>query len=272
MTNRCIVTALFCYPVKSCRGTYVDSAFISPTGVEGDRQLMIVKDGKFANQKRLPLLAQVITNRIDDSTIEFNSLGKEKIIHSITSDGDETVIDYYTNMISVINQGVELSEWVSSIVGVDVEVVALKSTFRRIVPLEEFHIVNGIDQSRFVDVAPILVTNEASLNDLNSRLDDPIPMDRFRPNVVIKGLDAFAEDSINAIEHSDLKMIRATYCERCSITCTDQETGDRGNEPLNTLKTYRHRANGYAGGVMFGAYMGIEGSTTLRVGDELSIN
>ena len=74
------------------------------------------------------------------------------------------------------------------IVGHDVRVVALKSTFRRTVPFEEFSLVDGIDQSRFVDVAPILVTNNASLHDLNSKLDDPIPMNRFRPNVVIEGL------------------------------------------------------------------------------------
>ena len=250
----------------------MDSALISPTGVEGDRQLMITKDGKFSNQKRLPLLAQVATKRINDTTIEFSSFGKEKITHSITAQGDENVIDYYANMIPVIDQGAELSEWLSSVVEHEIRVVALKSAFRRTVPLEEFHLVDGIDQSRFVDVAPILVTNEASLKELNTTLDAPIPMIRFRPNVVIEGLEAFAEDSINVMNYGDLTMVRATYCERCSITCTDQETGERSNEPLNTLKTYRHRENGYAGGVMFGAYMGVKGSTTLRVGDALSID
>ena len=271
MTDRCTVTALYNYPVKSCRGTSVDEVQISPTGIEGDRQLMIIKDGKFSNQKRLPKLAQVITKRIDGNTIEFSSAGNEPITHKIDSGGEEIVIDYYTNMVPVIDQGIELAEWVSLIVGHDVRVVALKSTFRRTVPLEEFSLVDGIDQSRFVDVAPILVTNTASLHDLNSKLDDPITMNRFRPNVVIEGLEAFAEDRVNTLEHGQLKLIRATYCERCAITCTDQETGERNSEPLNTLKSYRHRENGYAGGVMFGSYMGVEGTATLRVGDTLTI-
>ena len=77
MTDRCTVTALFNYPVKSCRGKSVNEVRISPTGIEGDRQLMIIKDGKFSNQKRLPKLAQVITKRIDGNTIEFSSAGSE---------------------------------------------------------------------------------------------------------------------------------------------------------------------------------------------------
>ena len=96
-------------------------------------------------------------------------------------------------------------------------------------------------------------------------------MNRFRPNVVVEGLDAFAEDSVMSLENGELKLIRATYCERCAITCTDQETGERNNEPINTLKTYRHREDGYAGGVMFGSYMGVEGSAMLSVGDTLTI-
>ena len=271
MTDRCTVTALYSYPVKSCRGTSVDEVQISPTGIEGDRQLMIIKDGKFSNQKRLPKLAQVLTKRVDSNTIEFSSAGSEPITHKIDSGGEEIVIDYYTNMVPVIDQGIELAEWVSLIVGHAVRVVALKSTFRRTVPLEEFSLVDGIDQSRFVDVAPILVTNSASLQDLNSKLDDPVPMSRFRPNVVIEGLEAFTEDTVNILEHGELRLIRATYCERCAITCTDQETGERNSEPLNTLKSYRHRENGYAGGVMFGSYMGVEGTATLRVGDMLTI-
>ena len=93
--------------------------------------------------------------------------------------------------------------------------------------------VDGIDQSRFVDVAPILVTNEASLADLNARLDAPVPMNRFRPNVVIDGLDAFGEDLVIALHGNGVRLVRATHCERCAVTCTDQETGERSIEPLS---------------------------------------
>ncbi len=271
MTDLCTVTALFNYPVKSCRGTQVDSVSISPTGIEGDRQLMIIKDGKFVNQKRLPKLATVSTRRIETHEIEFDNDETEPVKHKISGEGKALIIDFYTNLIPVIDQGDALASWVSEVIDNDVRVVALKSSFTRTVPLDEFALVDGIDQSRFVDVAPILVTNVASLEDLNSRLELPIPMNRFRPNVVIDGLEAFAEDSVISLDSGELKLVRATHCERCAITCTDQETGERNSEPINTLKTYRHRENGYAGGVMFGAYMGVEGSATLSVGDTLTI-
>ena len=250
----------------------MNSVSISPTGIEGDRQLMIIKDGKFVNQKRLPKLATVSTRRISESTIEFESQETEAITHEKQSTGEELTIDFYTNLVPVIDQGDAIASWISEVIDNDVRVVALKSTFTRTVPLDEFALVDGIDQSRFVDVAPILVTNVASLEDLNSRLEQSIPMNRFRPNVVIEGLEAFAEDSVISLESGDLKLVRATYCERCAITCTDQETGERNNEPINTLKTYRHRENGYAGGVMFGTYMGVEGTASLKVGDTLTID
>ena len=250
----------------------MDSVNISPTGIEGDRQLMIIKDGKFVNQKRLPKLATVSTRRVSESTIEFDTQETEAITHEIHSAGEELIIDFYTNLVPVIDQGDAIANWISEVIDNDVRVVALKSTFTRTVPLDEFALVDGIDQSRFVDVAPILVTNVASLEDLNSRLEQSIPMNRFRPNVVIEGLKAFAEDSVISLESGDLKLVRATYCERCAITCTDQETGERNNEPINTLKSYRHRENGYAGGVMFGTYMAVEGTASLKVGDTLTIH
>jgi uncharacterized protein YcbX len=264
----CTVTGLYSYPVKSCRGVSVESALITPTGVDGDRQLMILKEGRFTNQARLPELAKVAARRIDAGTIAFAGSGSE-LIHAVTADGVESLIGYYGNRIAVVDQGDELAAHVSAVAGTDVRVAALKHPFRRAVPLEDFAIIDGAKQSRFVDVAPILVTNESSLADLNTRLDAAVPMSRFRPNVVIEGLAAFAEDAVSTLAGEGWRLVRATHCERCAVICTDQETGERSTEPLATLKSYRHRPNGYAGGVMFGAYMAVEGTATIRVGDTL---
>lgn len=271
MPAHCTVTALFTYPVKGCRAMPLDSATISPAGIEGDRQLMVLRDGKSANQARLPKLATVATKRIDATTIAFSSHERQPITHAITSVGEETAVNYYGNQVPVVDQGDELAEWVSSVIAAEVRVAALKASYRRSIPLGEFAAIDGIPHSGFVDVAPILVTNEASLTDLNTRLDAPVPMNRFRPNIVVEGLDAYAEDSIVTLHKASLRLVRATHCERCVVTCTDQETGERASEPLATLKSYRHRQNGYAGGVMFGAYMGVEGTATIHVGDRLTV-
>jgi uncharacterized protein YcbX len=173
--------------------------------------------------------------------------------------------------VAVVDQGDEIAALLSDALGRELRVAAMKDTFQRVAPLEEFALVDGTAQSRFVDIAPLLVTNLASLADLNGRLEQPVPMNRFRPNVVIEGLDAYGEDEIVTIEGDGFELARATHCERCATTCTDQETGARATEPLATLKSYRHRENGYAGGVMFGAYMAVRGEGTIRVGDELKV-
>ena len=271
MPAQCTVAALFAYPVKGCRAVAVESATISPTGVEGDRQLMVLRGGKPANQARMPKLATVAAKRIDATTIAFGSHQCQPLTHAITSAGAETTVNYYGNQVPVVDQGDALAEWVSGVVAAEVRVVALKASYRRSIPLDEFAPIDGIAHAGFVDVAPVLVTNEASLADLNDRLDAPVPMNRFRPNIVVEGLDAYGEDSIAALHHPRLRLIRATHCERCVVTCTDQESGARDSEPLATLKSYRRRQGGYAGGVMFGAYMGVEGTATVRVGDRLTV-
>lgn len=271
MTQQCTVAGLYAYPVKSLRGNPSETLDVSPLGVEGDRQLMILNAGKFTNQARLPRLATVATRRLDPATIEFNHESFDPFTHRVTAEGEELMIDFYGNQVSVIDQGSALAEFVSTAIGEEVRVAGLKETFRRSIPLEEFAIVDGIDQSRFVDVAPILVTSVTSLEDLNSRLDEGVPMERFRPNVVIEGLEAFGEDHVTALEGDGWRLVRATHCERCAVTCTDQMTGERSREPLATLKSYRQREGGYAGGVMFGAYMGVEGNASVSVGDTLRV-
>lgn len=272
MPRLCTVTTIYSYPVKSCRGTSVNSVTISSTGIEGDRQLMILHDGRFTNQARLPKLATVSTKRINKNVIQFGDNDSTGLEHAVSAEGSEVNIDFYGNSVAVVDQGNLLSDWVSTAIGTAVRVVALKSTFRRSVPLAEFSLVDDIDQSCFVDVAPILITNEASLADLNARLAKPVPMNRFRPNVVVEGIDAFDEDNLSSLGTEDFKLVRATHCERCAVTCTDQETGERESEPLSTLRSYRHREGGYAGGVMFGVYMGVEGQATVKVGDTLTLD
>lgn len=271
----CRVAGLYAYPVKSLRGNPADTLNISALGIDGDRQLMILKEGKFINQAGLPKLATVATvatRRISASEIEFTDGASESLVHEVSSEGEESTIEYYGNEVAVVDQGNPLSDFVSEAIGSAVRVAALKETFVRSVPLEEFSIVDGIDQNGFVDVAPILLTNVASLVDLNARLENAVPMERFRPNIVIEGIEAFDEDKILAIEGNDWRLLRATHCERCAVTCTDHLTGERSREPLATLKSYRQREGGYAGGVMFGAYMGVEGTAIIRVGDQLEIS
>ena len=117
------------------------------------------------------------------------------------------------------------------------------------------------------DGFPFLLISEESLADLNRRLAQPLPMNRFRPNLVVAGAEPYAEDEWNRIEVGGIPMRVVKPCDRCVVTTTDQATGERGKEPLRTLATYRNRG----GEVMFGQNVVHERRGRLRVGDQVNV-
>jgi hypothetical protein len=119
----------------------------------------------------------------------------------------------------------------------------------------------------FADGFPFLLISEESLGDLNSRLADPLPMNRFRPNLVVTGGEPYAEDGWGSIEIGGVRLRVVKPCDRCLVTTTDQATGERGKEPLRTLATYRKVGNE----VMFGQNVVHENTGRLRVGDVVTI-
>jgi uncharacterized protein YcbX len=117
----------------------------------------------------------------------------------------------------------------------------------------------------FADGFAFLLVSEESLADLNARLDSPLPMNRFRPNLVIAGAEPFGEDRLDAFRIGDVRFRVVKPCARCVVTTTDQATGERGHEPLRTLATFRRRD----GEVFFGQNVVHEGVGPLRVGEAL---
>jgi uncharacterized protein YcbX len=151
-----------------------------------------------------------------------------------------------------------------------------------------FQRLHGSIQPAFVDIAPILIVNLASLADLNDRISEasqadsvdgstPVSQDReavrveqFRPNLVISGLSPFAEESAAVLQIGDLTFSRVVACERCSVTTFDPFGEQRSKEPLRTLSQYRKNGVGYAGGVTFGGYFVPDGVGSVSLGDEIS--
>jgi uncharacterized protein YcbX len=130
---------------------------------------------------------------------------------------------------------------------------------------------HGIGEMAFADGYPLLVISEASLADLNARMDVPLPMNRFRPNIVVTGCEAFGEDRWQEAvtgERGNICLVGRALCVRCPITTTDQQTAERGKEPLKTLATYRR---GPEGEVVFGHYFDYVGAGAMRVGDKVEV-
>ena len=118
----------------------------------------------------------------------------------------------------------------------------------------------------------MLVASEFSLEDLNERMEVPVDMNRFRRNIVVRGLEAWAEDDVNEYSTGGITMHAQAHCERCAVTSTDQLTGERTGQPLRTLKSFRLDDEGYSSGIRFGEYLSVKCEGTLAVGDILALS
>jgi uncharacterized protein YcbX len=136
-----------------------------------------------------------------------------------------------------LDQGADVSEWVSHAVGQSVRLVRVSPFMPRVANPK--YAGSTSSPIAFPDGFPILVCNEASLAELNSRMPEPIPMERFRPNLVLSGLEPFAEDHIEALRIGEVTLRLVKPCTRCVIPSTDQRTGERSTDPLPVLRKFR---------------------------------
>jgi uncharacterized protein YcbX len=167
--------------------------------------------------------------------------------------------------VQAIDQGEEAAQWFSDWLATDVRLVRIADGYKRFV--NESYAVNQDDHTGFADGYPILLTSEEGLADLNSRLDSPVPMNRFRPNIVVKGCDAFAEDTWNRIKVRDVELAVVKPCARCEVTTIDKETLEQSKEPLKTLGKYRKQKLG----AIFGQNVIPLNEGNLRIGMNVEI-
>jgi hypothetical protein len=173
-------------------------------------------------------------------------------------------VQVWRDVCDAVPLGEEVNRWFSDFLELSCQLVYMdESTFR---PVNPSYATNN-EQVSFADGFPFLLISEASLQDLNQRLDEPVPMNRFRPNLVVSGCEAFAEDDWREIHIGSISFRVVKPCSRCSITTVEQTTGIRGKEPLLTLAQYRRRS----GEIFFGQNL-ISGELgTLQIGDVVKI-
>jgi uncharacterized protein YcbX len=241
------VSGLVYYPIKACRGVEVESAWVERMGLEHDRRMMVVNaQGEFLTQREHPRLA-LVTPSLNDGILELSAPDYDSIQLGMVTSGTPWQVNIWKSKgVHAIDQGDEAAAWFSEWLGRSVRLVHFADGYRRTVNAQ--YAVHPDDHTGFADGYPILLTSEEGLHDLNSRLDMPLPMNRFRPNLVVKGGAPFVEDSWNRIRIGDVQLAVVKPCARCVVTTFDKETLERSKEPLKTLATYRrHRL-----GVIFG--------------------
>ncbi len=260
------VTGLYIYPVKGARPVAVDSVTVDGSGLAGDRQFAVFQDGKRCNLKQLPGL-MFLTARWQGTVLELLYPEHEPFSLQTDQPGTPGVEQFRGADTPTADMGDRAANWLSNALGESVRLCRIAAPAPFIIPLPEFTAVHGREQQRFVDAAPVMLANTASLDDLNQRLQQPVEMDRFRPNIVISGLAAYAEDELQTFPFSQVELARVAPCERCAVVTMDPVSAETGKEPLATLAAYRRRENHYAGGVMFGSYLSVASPGELAVGE-----
>lgn len=260
------LSGLFIYPVKGCRGLTVTDARMDELGIIGDRRFMIVDaDGKFLTQRTLPRMA-LIETEITAEALVLNAPGRNPLRVPLTANNAtlRTVQVWSITGLTAEDCGGEAARWLMDFLGTPAGLVRIGPKFHRPVG-------NAGDVVSFADGYPLLVVSEASLADLNSRLTTPLPMNRFRPNLVVSGCRAFEEDQWQCFKIGEITFRNAGSCARCIVTCTDQITTERSHEPLRTLATYRRDPRNDSD-VIFGQNLIHETKTgVLKVGDALTL-
>jgi uncharacterized protein YcbX len=264
------LTDLHVYPVKSCRGIALSSALLGDTGLAGDRHWMLVRpDGRFVTQRVLPRMALVGTALSADA-LGLTAPDMPSLLVPRDAAGEARAVTVWKFTGSGIDCGDEAARWCSRFLETPLRLVRFDARVPRECSTEWTGATRAVTE--FADGFPILVISRASLAELNGRLPKALPMERFRPNVVIDGVAAYDEDRIHELRAGSITLRLVKPCTRCSITTTDQQAGAvDGVEPLATLKTYRNdRA---LQGVKFGqnAIVVNGAGASLRIGQAFEI-
>jgi uncharacterized protein YcbX len=263
------VARLTYYPVKACGGTDVLSAEVTPAGLAHDRVFQVITPaGDVLTQRPHPVLASVRPRVLGDR-LALSAPSREDLVLDIRRDGPRRPVSTFTWHGEGIHQGAEAAEWFSDLLGRSAELVGVAPGHERVTGGR----IPGT--AAFADGHALLIAGESSLDTLNERIaagqGEPVPMDRFRPNIVLSGwTEPHREDEARELSAGTAEFGYAERCVRCQVPMVDQETGEKaGPEPIRTLATYRRDPRG---GVVFGMKAAVLRPGQVAVGDAVIVH
>jgi uncharacterized protein YcbX len=241
--------SLHVYPLKSGRGFEREQEIATRRGLRDDRRFMLTTPaGRFLTQREYPRLALLVPH-VESTRLTIDAPGCAPLKVELGKTEIPRMVQIWKDTCQALDLGERAAAWVSEFLSIACRLVCFDDSQQRLSSAEW---CQGIEAwNRFSDGFPFLVIGTGSLDDLNRRLPTPLPMTRFRPNLVIEGLDPYEEDQIDVLQLGAVRLKLVKPCTRCRITATDQMTGEfQGDEPLRTLKSYRmdHALHG----VLFG--------------------
>jgi uncharacterized protein len=266
MRSVATITSISIYPVKSMRGVERSSVRVTRRGCEGDRRFLVqAADGTFVTGREEPRLV-LVTAQLVEGGVELSAPGVPSVIARPTSIVRNALV--WKTSCEALDAGNEAAEWISRWVGRSLRLVYQPAQSVRAINPDY---ARAGDQLSFADAYPLLLTNLASLAELNARiaLNNPgqeVPMTRFRPNIVVDAA-AFDEDDWRVVRIGEVHFRAPKLCDRCVFTTIDPETASAGKEPLRTLATFRR----WDGQVWFGTNLIPENEGTIQLGDRVEV-
>lgn len=259
------LSEIWIYPIKSLSGISLSSARMLPKGLQYDRRFMLVDDeNKFITQRVHSILALfrvALSETHVQVTYEGDTL-KVPLHPAKTNNTFQCTI--WNDTVTVQEVSLETSQWFSKHLGFTCKLVFFPEEQER--PVDEKYHVNH-EHVSLADGYPALIIGQASLDDLNTRLEKPVPMNRFRPNFVFTGGEPYEEDRWREFSIGNNRFVGVKPCARCVLTTVDPETAKMGKEPLKTLSTYRTQNNK----VLFGQNLVALDFETINVGDYITL-
>lgn len=271
------LTELILYPIKSCAGMHVQEAMVTVAGLHAqgvhDREWMLVtEDGQFLTQREHPRMALIVP-RPQGASLVVSAPGARPLELELAAPaGPLREVRIWDDVVMAADCGDQAAAWFCAVLGTSCRLVRFRPGAVR--PTSTKWTGGVPAEARFADAYPMLLVGAASLADLNRRLAAagraPLPMNRFRPNLVVDGIEAYEEDYLESLQADGISIKPVKPCARCPIPAIDQATGVAGPDPLDILLTYRANPR-MDGAVTFGmnciAASGAGG--LLRVGRQL---
>lgn len=266
------LASLHAYPLKSGAPFTLDAAKLEARGIAGDRRWMLVDaNGRFVTGRQFARLPLVRARPREDGALVVDAPGMPTIaVTPPAPEGERVATAVWQAEVTPLLADAGAHAWFSRFLGVPVRLVHMDQRCdRRVVQMYDGRYGRDEDRVSLADAFPLLLVSQAALDQLNAKLAQPVPMLRFRPNLVVAGTQPHAEDDWRRIRIGAAEFDVVKACTRCVFTTVDFERGERDptGEPLRTLTTYRRTAEG----VTFGQNLIPRGTGTLRAGDPIEV-
>jgi uncharacterized protein YcbX len=260
------ITELYIYPIKSLGGIKLDSATVTDRGLKYDRRWMLIDaDNLFVSQREFSKMALLKTSISDEFLTVTNTYNNTSINISLNPEKRDLItVSVWDDSCRAHPVCDEADAWFTAALNTNIRLVYMPDDSQRFIK-EKYAADNEI--TSFSDAFPFLLIGQASLDDLNNRLDNPLPINRFRPNIVFTGGEPYFEDIIDKFTINNITFNGVKLCARCNVITIDQDNAESSKEPTKTLATYRSKNKK----IYFGQNLTHSGTGNVSVGDELKL-